>query len=32
MVETQLEGNANINGKYMDQYEIVCDMGKGFGK
>lgn len=32
MVETQLDGSAVINGRYMERYEIVCDMGEGFGK
>ncbi|SCW03503.1 LAFE_0G11914g1_1 [Lachancea fermentati] len=29
---TQLSGSADINSKYMDKHEIVCDMGEGFGK
>lgn len=31
-VNSQLEGSASLNSKYMDKYEIVCDMGEGFGK
>ncbi|KAH3666344.1 hypothetical protein OGAPHI_004533 [Ogataea philodendri] len=27
-----LAGSAKLNEKYMDKYEIVCDMGEGFGK
>lgn len=30
--DNQLLGSAEINTKYMDRYEIVCDMGEGFGK
>lgn len=31
-VESQLIGSADLNSKYMNKYEIVCDMGEGFGK
>jgi UPF0271 protein len=31
-VKSQLIGSAEINNKYMSKYEIVCDMGEGFGK
>ncbi|GAV29323.1 hypothetical protein PMKS-002805 [Pichia membranifaciens] len=31
-VESQLVGSADLNSKYMSKYEIVCDMGEGFGK
>ncbi|KAG7844618.1 hypothetical protein KL941_003994 [Ogataea angusta] len=27
-----LKGSPEVNNKYMDKYEIVCDMGEGFGK
>lgn len=30
--EYQLKGSAAINSKYLSKYEIVCDMGEGFGK
>lgn len=30
--EFQLRGSAAINSKYLTKYEIVCDMGEGFGK
>ncbi len=32
MSSSQLSGNANSNSKYMDKYEIVCDLGEGFGR
>lgn len=32
MVESELIGSAELNSKYMSKYEIVCDMGEGFGK
>lgn len=28
----ELVGSADVNSKYMSKYEIVCDMGEGFGK
>lgn len=31
-IESQLVGSAELNLKYMSKYEIVCDMGEGFGK
>lgn len=31
MVESELDGDADVNSKYMDKYEIICDMGEGFG-
>lgn len=31
-MSSQLSGSAEINNKYMSKYEIVCDMGEGFGK
>ncbi|KAG0680903.1 hypothetical protein C6P40_000745 [Pichia californica] len=31
-ITSQLVGSADLNSKYMDKYEIVCDMGEGFGK
>lgn len=29
---SMLSGTADINLKYMNKYEIVCDMGEGFGR